>query len=113
MIKVVIYKDNKNIVGYTVSGHANYSEYGQDIVCSAVSVLAQTVIISLLDVCGIDEKLLKYKIDDDGYLEVKLPKNIDEKIFEKSQTVLYTFDVGIRSIIEGYGEFVTLEYREV
>ena len=41
---------------YTVEGHANYGEYGEDIVCSAVSILAQTTLISMVEVCGINEK---------------------------------------------------------
>jgi uncharacterized protein len=38
MISVTI-RDN----GFSIFGHAEYEEYGKDIVCSAVSFLAQTI----------------------------------------------------------------------
>lgn len=37
--------------GYVVSGHADYDEYGYDIVCSAISALTQTIAISLKKYC--------------------------------------------------------------
>lgn len=37
--------------GVTICGHANYAEPGQDIVCAAVSVLVQTLIQSIEDLC--------------------------------------------------------------
>ena len=115
MVNVMIYRDNQNYIqGYEVEGHADYDDYGKDIVCSAVSVLAQTTLLSLVEVCGVPEKDIEYAIVDEiGYLEIKLPKNIENKILEKSQTVLQTFELGIKSIIESYGEHVTLKYREV
>ncbi len=113
MVKVNIYIDNlSNITKFTVKGHANYDDYGKDIVCSAVSVLAQTTILSLNKVCMINEKDLDYTIDD-GYTEVNLPKNIDNIKLEKSQIVLKTFETGIRSIVESYPKHVTLKCREV
>jgi uncharacterized protein YsxB (DUF464 family) len=37
--------------GVTITGHANYAKPGQDIVCAAVSVLVQTLIQSIEDLC--------------------------------------------------------------
>ncbi len=48
MIKCV-YEKNKNGVCLTVNGHAGYAEHGQDIVCSAVSALVETLIARLLE----------------------------------------------------------------
>lgn len=39
MIKCTIKKE-KNIKKITITGHADFAEYGQDIVCSAVSMLS-------------------------------------------------------------------------
>ncbi|HWT26800.1 MAG TPA: ribosomal-processing cysteine protease Prp [Mobilitalea sp.] len=48
MINVSIYKNAENLItGFTLSGHADYSEYGSDIVCSAVSVLVINTINSI------------------------------------------------------------------
>ena len=41
MIQVNILRDRNEVVkGIDINGHAGYAEYGQDIICSAVSVLA-------------------------------------------------------------------------
>ena len=42
MIQVRFEKDGKNII-LTVQGHSEQAEMGQDIVCSAASILAYTV----------------------------------------------------------------------
>ena len=37
MIRINVIRENKNIKKITFKGHANYDEYGKDIVCAAVS----------------------------------------------------------------------------
>lgn len=115
MIEIKLYKDIGNrIVGYNISGHAGYGPRGEDIVCAAVSVLGQTALMSLVEVCGLDENKLEYLIDDEkGLLDVKIETTKDSDISENIQTVLKTLELGIKSIIESYPAYVTLEYREV
>ena len=46
MIKVkVLSKDNKHIDEVTVNGHADYEEYGKDIVCSSVSSIDRKSVV--------------------------------------------------------------------
>lgn len=113
MITAKIYKDeNDNIMRYSVSGHANYAEYGYDIVCAGVSALTQTVLISLVEVCGIEENSILYKIDDEtGFLDVSLPKNIEAFKLERAQILLSSLVIGINSMIESYPEYINLENR--
>lgn len=115
MIIAKIYKDNNNYIKkYTIKGHAEYDEHGKDIICAAISVLSQTALLSLVEVCGLKEESIKYSIDEKtGFLDVNLPKNIEISILEKTQIVLNSLVVGINSVIESYPEYVTLEYREV
>jgi uncharacterized protein len=115
MIIVEIFKDkHENINGYEVFGHAEYDEYGKDIVCSAISILAQTTLMSLVDVCGIKEEDIQYSIEEQtGYLRVILKEGLDSKEFKDSQIVLKTFQLGVKSIQENYSKYVTLKYGEV
>lgn len=115
MIKIEIFRDKDNYIKkYTISGHANYDLHGKDIVCAAISVLSQTALLSLVKVCGLEEKSIEYTIDDKtGFLDVNLPKNIENEILEKTQIVLNTLVVGINSVIESYPKYVTLQNREV
>ncbi len=48
MINVSIYKNADNLItGFQLSGHADYSEYGSDVVCAAVSALVINTINSI------------------------------------------------------------------
>ena len=60
MIKVKVKKD---II--SISGHANYDDYGKDIVCSAVSsvVMCSVEAIATFDETAIDVKKDKDKLD--------------------------------------------------
>lgn len=99
---------------YSISGHANYNSHGEDIVCSAVSVLSYTALNALIEICGLNKNEIIYTIDEgSGYLDVILPKVIPKHIIDKTEIVLKTLEIGIKSVIESYPKYVTLEYREV
>ncbi|WP_196602956.1 ribosomal-processing cysteine protease Prp [Pectinatus frisingensis] len=80
MIDITIHYSSSKINGLLIKGHANAGEYGMDIVCAAVSALAQSVILSLT-------KHLHFKINYDvkaGYLRINLqdaPTELTEAIF--------------------------------
>lgn len=70
MITVSIYKKEEAIVGFELSGHAQHSKSGTDIVCSAVSALTISTVngISQLtdtDITFRDEKdLMQMKVNE-------------------------------------------------
>lgn len=113
MIIATIYKDKKGYIKrYSVKGHSDYGEYGSDIVCAGISALTQTVLISLVEVCEIEERHISYRIDEEtGFLDVSLPKNIEALKLEKTQILLRSLVVGIKSMIESYSDYINLEYR--
>ncbi|MGN0666064.1 MAG: ribosomal-processing cysteine protease Prp [Huintestinicola sp.] len=49
MIKAVFSKENGLYSGFDLCGHAEFAEYGQDIVCASVSSAAQLVINTITD----------------------------------------------------------------
>ena len=59
MIVVRIYWDNQAICGLSVCGHSDYSPRGSDIVCSAVSALAQTAVLALDAVVGVKPRFVR------------------------------------------------------
>ena len=69
MINVSLFEDsNKNVVGFEVSGHAEYADPGMDIVCSAVSALTITVINSIEEQC--DDDFYSDFHQDTGYISL-------------------------------------------
>jgi uncharacterized protein YsxB (DUF464 family) len=75
MIIAQFYRSSGNrLVGFSISGHADYAEYGQDIACASVSSAVMLTVNTLSDVFHADVKtqvlendiLLKLANDSDG-----------------------------------------------
>ena len=86
-------KDNTIII----DGHANYAEYGQDIVCAAVSTLAQTLICSLEQLTDIELR----NIVTDGFIKIVI-----EESTEGVQLLVDSFFIGIEGVAVAYPEYV-------
>ena len=69
MIKVIVKEDV-----ITISGHANYDEYGKDIVCAAVSSTVITTVNGILSI-------------DNSAIEVSESENVEIKILKHSNVV--------------------------
>lgn len=75
MIKVKINYDGNFVKDFKISGHANYDEYGKDIVCASVS---SVVITSINMALSLDETSVKAS-DKSGLIEARVLKQ-DEVI---------------------------------
>lgn len=109
MIKVTIFNDREQkIKGFEVCGHAGFSESGNDIVCAAVSVLAQNTANSIEEFTqdGFETELEEGK----GRLKILLLDNISSE----SQLLMKSFELGINSIInDGNGNYIKIRHKEV
>ena len=61
MIKILVNKKSNHLSYIKISGHANYSNGGSDIVCAAVSSIAQTSINACL---MFNSSCFNYKVND-------------------------------------------------
>jgi len=52
------------------------------------------------------------KEDDDGYLKIELPKNLEESKFLNAQVLLNTLYVSIEDLIDGYSKYISMEVIE-
>lgn len=68
MIKIKIDYESSYITNIKVTGHANYDEYGKDIVCASVS---SVVITSLNAALSINDKALDV-VDKHGLIDAKV-----------------------------------------
>jgi uncharacterized protein YsxB (DUF464 family) len=109
MIEIEIKKNKQNsIIEYRVTGHAGYDEYGRDVVCSAVSALAQAVIIGLENVVGIKPK---YSIAN-GDLHCLVP-TLDSLKRREADILLDTMFHALKSIKDSYPENISISEMEV
>ena len=109
MITITIYQNREQVAqGFRCIGHAGYANVGEDIVCSAVSVLVINTINSIevytdaeFDIETEEETgLIAFRLKD--------PANHDETLLIDSMIL------GLQGIQNDYGkEFLILEFKEV
>ncbi|MGN0395574.1 MAG: ribosomal-processing cysteine protease Prp [Coprococcus sp.] len=108
MINVTILKNsNSEPVGFQMSGHAEYADPGEDIVCSAASAIAITTVNSI--------ELLT---DDDFSVECN-QENGDMNLLIKGVPghdviiIMKTYEIGITKLYESYDDYICLTFKEV
>ncbi|OEH84245.1 hypothetical protein BHU72_12640 [Desulfuribacillus stibiiarsenatis] len=111
MVEIKIAKNSLDeIVSLQVNGHAGYADAGQDIVCSAVSILTFNTINSI-------EHFLKAKLHPEatslGSLECDFPVLEEVGAQEKMQLLLQSMLFGLRAIEENYKDFIAIKINYV
>lgn len=86
--------------GISVKGHANYAEPGKDIVCAAISTLAQTLIYSI-DKLTADK--IKYSISP-GWVDIEYGD-----LSKDAQLLVNSFFIGCQMIADNYPDNVRVE----
>lgn len=105
MIKIKIKRENNHINFVEVKGHANYSSFGNDIVCASVSSVVQTALLGILNVVNLKIPFEKQ----DGFLSFQIPNNLAEVQIVKVDAILNTMTEGLKDIQEGFKKFVKME----
>jgi uncharacterized protein YsxB (DUF464 family) len=97
MIKVSIYKNAENLItGISLSGHADYSEYGSDVVCAAVSALVINTINSIEHFTS--DRFELNQDENKGYIEF----HIISEISNNTNLLLNSLVLGLQGIKEEY-----------
>lgn len=108
MIRITIERDrhSQQIVRYTLLGHANFANPGEDIVCAGVSAVAIGTVNAVESLLGIE--LTCVTDERDGLLKVEVPPQDDRAIQEQLQLLLESMVVMLMSIQESYGKYVKI-----
>ena len=108
MINVTFFKDSSDqFVGFELSGHAGYDEYGKDIVCASVSVL---VINTINSIEKFTDDNFKCDADEESGL-IKLHPNV--KLSNESKLLLNSLYLGISEIAQENKKYITVKIKEV
>ncbi|GEP19548.1 ribosomal-processing cysteine protease Prp [Pediococcus argentinicus] len=107
MIQAWISKQDGQINGFKLTGHANSGEYGQDIVCAAISVLSINTVNSIEKLTPISPKVVSNN-QEGGYMEVSVPDAMSPEAEQKVQLILSSFELGMKDISQSYGEYINL-----
>ena len=79
MIKISIKKENDLIKEIIIKGHANYEDYGKDIVCAAVSSIATTTIN---DILTLDNNAINYISNEGNMIITNNDNDIANKLLQ-------------------------------
>ena len=109
MITVTVTRENGNPVGFRVSGHANMGEYGEDLVCAAVSAIVQTAILGITEVCHISAGVSI----EEGETVCILSKDANADAIQRAGIVMNTMIAGLRSIQQSYPGTLKFRNKEV
>lgn len=100
--------DSGRIISYEITGHADAGEYGNDIVCAAVSVLAISTVNGIDSLAGV-KPIVKSNEDEGGYLYVELPSNSTQEQSNIIQILLENLLLGMQAVQEQYNDYIQLE----
>lgn len=110
MIRVKIQREmNSRILAFRVSGHAEYDQSGKDIVCAGVSAIAVGTVNAL-------EALLNIHVESSmnkGLLSVRIPHISDETLEEKTQLLLESMVVMLKTIEQSYGKYISIDNKKL
>ena len=76
MIRIKVLKKDNNIEKITFRGHANYAEYGKDIVCAAASA---TVLTTINGILSLDSSTIDV-IQEDNNIDISIIKHNNKAI---------------------------------
>lgn len=108
MTNIKFIKDkNNNYISLIVSGHTGYGEYGQDILCASISSIACSGVLGITKVLKIKADVVKK--DDEGYLKILMPSNLDKEKLQLSNIIFETMNVSFKDLMKGYNKYIKLE----
>lgn len=107
MVNVKFSTQNGMFVGVECTGHCEYADQGEDIVCAALSSVIQTAVLGLMRVVGVN---IGYETDEKtGYLKAILPKTLKKSDAHDADVILRTAYLGVSDLHETFSDYITLE----
>ncbi len=88
------------------NGHAGFADYGNDIVCSAISVLTINLINSIDSLT--DDRFETEQNEKKGIIVLRF----NEKPTHDAELLLKSFELGVESIFQQYGKkYLNIKFR--
>jgi len=108
MIHATLWQDREGyLIGFEITGHAGYAPHGRDIVCAAVSALAQATVLGLEEFLSRKPAVEMCK----GKLCCQLAQDLSLQERERAQAILGTLKLGLQAIKESYSSYIKIEIR--
>ena len=99
----------ENFVGFNISGHANYADYGKDIVCAAVSSALQMVTNGLTEILKLRCKIKK----DENNIALKIIANNKTDALKSGYAFIESFYLHLKLLAKNYKRTIKVIILEV
>jgi uncharacterized protein YsxB (DUF464 family) len=100
---VTLFWEKEGLVGLESRGHAGRGFEGEDVVCAAVSVLIQTLLIGLRDVAKVSEA--KCEMDKSAaFISARWPKTRARELDLLTRSVVFS----LKEAASRYAEFISI-----
>lgn len=106
---MVLEQSKGKVQGIRVTGHAMAGKPGEDIVCAAVSVLTQTILLGIMEAL---ERQIPYERES-GNLSFRVPKELSDQEVVKVDTLMNTLRLGMKNLKEGYEKFIDVRTVDI
>lgn len=107
MVKVTVELTSEGI-NLSCSGHADYNEYGKDIVCAAVSALCIALELALRK-SSIHKHCVFKENTDSGLFEISIKGIIDGEYMKMTESFIYMFLSGLLFLQEHYPDNICVK----
>jgi uncharacterized protein len=109
MIRITINRTETGFIrSFTMSGHADFAEHGQDIVCAGASAVSFGAVNAIEALTGVAAEV---KQGNGGFLQCTFPENISDEVQEKVQLLLEGMIVSLQGIEQEYGKHIKLTFK--
>ncbi len=107
MIKVNLYHNNQgDLWHFNVSGHAEYADHGQDIVCAAVSMIVINTINSIMSFTNEPTEL--QEDPQDGLIDCIFPNIKIGQGSAEALLLLKSMTLGLQSVKQQYEQYIQI-----
>ncbi|WP_174613931.1 ribosomal-processing cysteine protease Prp [Virgibacillus ihumii] len=110
MINVTVFRNNKQITGFELSGHAESGPYGYDLVCAGVSSVSFGAVNAVMEMTDIE--LVIDQGAEGGYLRVIVPENITKEQMNIVQLLFEGMIISLETIVREYNQFIEIHNNE-
>ncbi len=107
MIKVNVFRQNKAIQAFEISGHANSGPYGYDLVCAGVSAVSFGAVNAVIQLCKADLKIDQH--GDGGYLYIEIPSYLEAEEEKQVQLIFEAMLISLQTIEREYKKFIHIK----
>ncbi|MBQ9673991.1 MAG: ribosomal-processing cysteine protease Prp [Ruminococcus sp.] len=104
MTEIVFFTDDDILTGFSLNGHSDYAQQGEDIVCAAISSATYMTVNTITDVLMIKPVLLN---EADAVMQIQL----NSKDAQDAESILKGFKLHIENLAEQYGDYIKLTIR--